>query len=121
MKNTKSGDIIPSSGFVFELVMRIKLIWRLMGDKRVNVFLKILPVLSVIYLINPIDFPTPLDDAAVLGIGFTLFVTLCPQDVVDEHLANLRNGLPADNKHTEERDIVDSTFEDVSETEWQEE
>ena len=83
--------IIPSSGgFLHELALRIKLILRLMGDKRVNFFVKLLPIFSLLYIVNPIDIPGPLDDAAVVGLGMYLFFELCPPDVVQEHLDELR-------------------------------
>ncbi len=113
MSKTNSGDIIPSSGFVSELVLRIKLIWRLLMDKRVNFFLKLLPAFSVLYLINPIDLPTPLDDAAIVGLGFTLFVSLCPHDIVQEHMAALRKGLPANTEKPANADIIEGKFESV--------
>jgi hypothetical protein len=51
----------------------VKLIWRLMGDKRINFLLKLLPVAAVIYLVSPIDLipdPVPilgyLDDLVLI-------------------------------------------------------
>jgi uncharacterized membrane protein YkvA (DUF1232 family) len=115
MTYSNPGDLIPSSGFITELVLRIKLIWRLMMDKRVNLFLKALPVFSVIYLINPIDLPTPLDDAAIIGLGFTLFIALCPQYIVQEHLNNLRQELPKHPKKTAAPDIIEGKCEPIPE------
>lgn len=104
-----SNKMVPSGSFLHELALRIKLILRLMGDKRVNPFVKIIPVASLVYLINPIDIPTPIDDAAVLGLGMYLFMELCPQDVVAEHMRNLRNikTQTAEN----EPEVVDGEFE----------
>ncbi len=84
-----------NSGFFQDLILRLKLIWRLMADRRVNFLLKILPVASLIYLIWPIDaISLPvigvLDDAAVLWLGSTLFINLCPEEVVREHLNALQ-------------------------------
>jgi uncharacterized membrane protein YkvA (DUF1232 family) len=83
-----------NTGFFQDLIQRIKLIGRLMGDKRVNFFLKILPVAAVVYLVSPVDLVPglalpvigALDDAAILWLGTTLFVSLCPEQVVDEHM-----------------------------------
>ncbi|MCX6037094.1 MAG: YkvA family protein [Chloroflexi bacterium] len=82
-----------NSGFFQDLVLRIKLILRLIGDRRVNFLLKLLPIAAAIYVISPVDlipgavFPVigALDDAVVIWLGTTLFVTLCPDDVVQEH------------------------------------
>jgi uncharacterized membrane protein YkvA (DUF1232 family) len=88
-------DIIhnQNSGFFQDLITRLKLILRLMGDKRINIFLKILPIAAAIYVISPVDllpgavFPVigALDDAVVFWLGTTLFVALCPDDIVQEH------------------------------------
>ncbi len=104
--------IVPSGGFLHELALQIKLILRLIGDKRVNPFVKIIPVVSVLYLINPVDLPTPIDDAAVLGLGMYLFIELCPQDVVAEHLKNLRNiNVIESDSIPDQEVVVDADFE----------
>jgi uncharacterized membrane protein YkvA (DUF1232 family) len=97
-------DILSNqnSGFFQDMLLRVKLIIRLMGDRRVNFFLKLLPVGALIYLVSPIDLipgavlPVigALDDAAVLWLGATLFVALCPDEVVQEHMNALHKVVP---------------------------
>jgi uncharacterized membrane protein YkvA (DUF1232 family) len=85
-------------GFFQDLLLRIKLILRLIGDRRINVLLKILPVIGLIYLISPIDLIPEialpvvgyLDDALVIWLCTTLFVELCPDQVVQEHMNALQ-------------------------------
>jgi uncharacterized membrane protein YkvA (DUF1232 family) len=94
-------DVIKNqnSGFFQDLVIRIKLILRLIGDPRVNFFVKLLPIAAAIYVISPVDllpgavFPVigALDDAAVIWLGTTLFVSLCPDEIVQEHTNALHN------------------------------
>jgi uncharacterized membrane protein YkvA (DUF1232 family) len=103
----------PQGGMLRDIVTRLKLIGRLMGDRRINFFLKFLPLASVAYLIWPIDaIALPiigvLDDAAVLWIGSTLFVELCPPDVVQEHMNEL-----ASNLDDSSGDVVDAEATDV--------
>ena len=102
MTQRKSGKmVVPQGGMMRDFVKRLKLIARLMGDHRVNIFLKFLPVASVAYLIFPFDlvpgiaFPIvgALDDAAILWIGSNLFVELCPPNVVKEHMQELESNL----------------------------
>jgi uncharacterized membrane protein YkvA (DUF1232 family) len=105
-------DIIQNqnSGFFQDLILRVKLILRLIGDKRINFFLKLLPIAAAIYVISPVDllpgavFPVigALDDAAVIWLGTTLFVSLCPDDIVQEHNNDLQK-------------VVTSTWRDASE------
>lgn len=107
---------VPQGGVIRDFVLRLKLIGRLMGDKRVNFFLKLLPLASVAYLFWPLDVVPAialpvigvLDDAAILWIGSTLFVELCPPSVVREHMQALRSNLD------EVDDVVDAEATDVN-------
>jgi len=108
--------IVPSQGGPMRaLVQRLKLIGRLMADSRVNIFLKLLPLASLGYLILPADlipvvpFLSALDDAAILWVGSTLFVELCPDDVVKEHMRALESNL--DNSSSDE--VVDAEATDM--------
>ncbi len=108
MKDKRGLITSQNSGFFQDLIRHIKLIFRLLGDKRVNFFLKILPVAAVIYLVAPVDLVPglvlpmvgALDDAAILWLGTSLFISLCPDDVVREHMGALEK-------------VVDSGWEDA--------
>lgn len=97
MADKKPKDImIPQSGGMLrDLVLRLKLIVRLMGDRRVSPFLKLLPVASLVYLIYPFDLisvipgVSALDDMALVSLGAYLFLEFCPTDVVQEHMKKL--------------------------------
>lgn len=88
-KDTRPAQL-PSGGIFGEAAMRVKLVLRLMADRRVSLFLKAIPALSVVYLFFPDILIGPFDDMAVIGIASTLFVELCPFDVVEEHMRKLR-------------------------------
>lgn len=106
----------PQGGLVKSFVKQLKLIGRLMGDSRVSVFVKLLPLAALGYLISPVDlapgvvFPVigALDDAAIMWIGSTLFVQLCPDDVVKEHMEEL------DMVTGDSDDVVDAESSDVN-------
>ena len=89
----------------------VRLVARLIGDKRVNIFLKLLPVFSLAYLINPMDAFIPvIDDALVMGIGTSLFIEFCPPDVVEEHRRNLE-GLESQGEAAKESSqVINSIF-----------
>lgn len=107
----------PQGGMLRDLVARLKLIARLMGDRRVNIFLKLLPLASLAYLISPVDlapgvaFPIigALDDVGILWIGTTLFVELCPPKVVQEHMNELASNIEDDSSG----EVVDAESTDV--------
>ena len=117
-----------NSGFFQDLVMRIKLVLRLMSDRRVNFFLKLLPIASLVYLVSPVDLAPglalpiigALDDAAVLWIGLSLFMSLCPDEVVQEHLNALQNVIPGtwhETPEESESEIIEVEPRDVPEGE----
>jgi uncharacterized membrane protein YkvA (DUF1232 family) len=75
----------PEEGIFNDLALRMKLILRLMADRRVNPLLKLLPIGSVLYMLIPDLLPGPVDDAVVVSMGFYLFPELCPPHIVQEH------------------------------------
>lgn len=101
MAERKRKDIVipPKGGTVHELIMRLKLIVRLMGDNRVSPFLKLLPIASLVYLVSPVDLimgipgVSALDDMAVVSLGAYLFIEFCPPDVVQEHMKKLTSNV----------------------------
>jgi uncharacterized membrane protein YkvA (DUF1232 family) len=108
---TVDGNILK------DLILRARLIMRLMNDSRVNGLVKLLPLGSLAYLIFPIDLiPGGLmtvigaaDDVAVMWFGFTLFLELCPAEVVEEHLVQLTGKITP----TPEGDIVEGEITEV--------
>lgn len=98
-------------GFFNELYHNLRLIIRLVRDGRVNFFFKLLPIGALLYWVIPFDlFPiNPLDDALVIWLGFSLFLNLCPADVVEEHRAELRGT----SKGTSSPEVVDGSYKDL--------
>ncbi len=99
-----------NKGFLGEMVLQVRLIMRLMQDRRVNPFLKILPFAGIIYLIAPDLMIGPIDDTAVLFLGSYIFLELCPQHVVQEHLRALRG---ESEPGKEDHDVVDAEYHDL--------
>jgi uncharacterized membrane protein YkvA (DUF1232 family) len=106
----------PQGGVMRDLVNRLKLIFRLIGDKRVNLFVKLIPLGTLIYMVSPIDaISIPvigvLDDAAVIWLTSYLFVELCPPDVVQEHMKQLTSNMDMVDGN---EDVVDGESTDVT-------
>ena len=80
-----------TSSFFSTIADEIRLVLRLMADRRVNPFLKVLPIGTVIYFFIPDLILGPIDDALIVGIGTYLFIELCPPHIVEEHREALRN------------------------------
>ena len=86
-------------GFLQETWEQARLVWRLMLDRDVPIYLKALPVGALVYLISPLDlmpdfiFPPivgQLDDFTALLAAGKLFIELSPKHVVERHLAEIR-------------------------------
>jgi hypothetical protein len=105
-QNQNRGIIQRSGGFFQDLTNRFRLIGRLLMDSRVSPLLKVLPVGTLIYLVSPVDLLSlnPVDDAFIVWAGTTLFVELCPPQIVDEHLRILNRVVPG-----QWQDIASST------------
>ena len=117
MQDNKQKNLsVPSGGALRDLVMRLKLIVRLMGDRRVSPFLKLLPIASLVYLISPVDLVmgipgvSALDDMAIVSLGAYMFIEFCPTDVVQEHMKMLTSNTSAPG----EDDVVDGQAVDVT-------
>ena len=86
MSDPSPKKITPrDSGFFDNLTLQIKLILRLLGDRRVNPLLKLLPIGALIYMVVPDIAFGPIDDALAIWLGSALFIELCPQEIVKEH------------------------------------
>jgi len=84
------------AGFLSDIIKNLKLTWRLLRDSRVPIWQKLIPPATLLYVISPIDFVPDailglgqLDDVSVVLLGIWGFIQLCPQDVVQEHLAEI--------------------------------
>jgi hypothetical protein len=84
----------PSRGFFRQTALQIKLVWRLMRDRRVSPLLKLLPIATVVYVFVPDILPGPIDDTAIVLGGLWLFIELCPDEVVAEHMRDLNAVIP---------------------------
>lgn len=104
----------------------VRLSWRLARDARVAPLLKlIVPIVVALYVVSPIDLIPDfllglgqMDDLGVLGVALVLAVRLLPRlapdDILDEHLADL--GLrptadhPGSNPMAAHEHVMDTTF-----------
>ena len=117
--SAKKHPMIPSErvGFFQNLTLQIKLILRLMADRRVNPLLKLLPIGTIVYFFIPDLVPGPIDDAMIIWLGAYLFVELCPPQIVQEHRQKLAQEIPGtwedvkeDNPVQNEENIIDAEY-----------
>ncbi len=121
MTDKKPSNLIVAQqgGVVRNVINQLKLIFRLMGDKRVSALAKLIPIGAFAYLLFPADLAPNialpvigvLDDAAILWLGSYVFTELCPPDVVAEHMKALSSNMNTDAAQDE---VVDAETTDVS-------
>ena len=90
------------------------LVWRLLFDKRVSIFIRALVPLALLYIISPFDLIKAripvlgrFDDLIVIGLALLFLIKLAPKSVVDEHMGVIpKSNRPEDNDPDK---VVDGT------------
>jgi len=107
--SSQEGRLSMLTGFVKQL----RLVWLLLKDKQVPAWSKSVIPVSLLYLISPIDFMPDvilglgqLDDLGVVLLGMTLFVKLCPPEIVAKYLHELEYGTD----FYDDDETVDTTY-----------
>lgn len=98
MPNDKRPAIYDENlNFFRNLILQARLVWLLMLDPRVPLWMKGVPVGAVGYAFLPTDIIPDfipilgqLDDLAVILLGMRLFIEMAPAGVVAEHMAALK-------------------------------
>jgi len=124
MNKKPSQSLVPAQGGVLkDLTLRAKLMLRLMGDKRVSLWLKLIPLGALVYFISPVDLIPgavvpgigALDDMAILWLGYYTFLELCPPAVVKELAKNIiSNSAIVEEVKEDEGEVVDGEATDVT-------
>ena len=120
-KKTSDITVTQQGGVVRNLMNQLKLIFRLMGDKRVIFLAKVVPLGVFAYLLMPADIAPNVvlpvigmvDDAAILWLGTYIFTELCPPEVVDEHMKALAGNMKPNDVNND--DVVDGETSEVKE------
>ena len=122
MADKKSSEIIvpQQGGVVRNMVNQLKLIFRLLGDRRVSILAKFVPLGAFAYLLMPADLAPNVvlpvigmvDDAAILWLGTYIFTELCPPEVVSEHMKALAGNM---DPNSDDDDVVDAETTEVKE------
>ena len=88
----RSNELSTLLGWLKEFFGQFRLAWELLWDGRVPIITKVVPLLTMIYLLSPVDFIPDLalglgqlDDLAIFLIGLRLFIDICPPELVSEY------------------------------------
>ena len=101
------------------LFRELGLAWKLFLDEQVPTWTKAVPLLSLVYLIWPIDLISDpilglgqLDDLVILLLGLKLFISLCPEEIVQKY----RQGQATSSPPAKE-EIVETSYRVLDEQE----
>jgi uncharacterized membrane protein YkvA (DUF1232 family) len=101
-------------GWLREFLSQFELAWKLLWDRRVSFFTKLVPLSLLGYLLMPFDLiPDALlglgqvDDLVVILVGLRMFISLCPPDVVADLQGLEVEGREGDDWQQPVQEIVD--------------
>lgn len=114
-KKQSSTEKLKDVGFLGELWQQVRLVFYLIKDRDVPIYLKVLPFVGILYTLFPIDIITDvvpvlgqLDDLTVLLIGAKVFIEMAPPQVVARYVDQMRGQAAAT--------IVEGMASDVDDT-----
>lgn len=109
----QTPDVKRTAGFLSGIIAQARLVWRLLTDRDVPTWVKLIPPLALLYLIFPIDLvPDPvlglgqLDDLAIILLGLKLFIEMSPRSVVQRHRDDIAGSMPPE----PEGEVVDASY-----------
>lgn len=119
MSQERKPVITPDQvGVVTRLVNTLRLVWRLLTDARIPGLTKLIVPAALVYVLFPIDVVPDLilglgqlDDLGVIALAATLFIELCPQDVVQEHRRAL--AASASRRNAPDENVIDGSYREV--------
>ena len=101
-----------------------RLVFRLVLDRRVPLWLKLVLPAALVYLAVPIDvlpdiIPVAgrIDDVLVIVGALVVFLGMAPRDVVMEHIRSARTGTGPEPDRKSDENVIEGTYRLVDEDE----
>lgn len=81
-------------GWLREFFNQFGLAWQLLWDEHIPLSTKVIPFLTLLYVISPVDLIPgtvmpglgQVDDLVILLLGLRMFISLCPPEVVSKYM-----------------------------------
>jgi uncharacterized membrane protein YkvA (DUF1232 family) len=123
---------VKDPGFWKEIWEQVRLVWLLLRDNEVPIYLKLLPLAAIIYVIFPADLIPDilplfgqLDDVTAILVGAKMFIEMSPQDIVNRHIRAMRmqydsanlDGVTPSDKEIDASIVIEGEFEHIEDKE----
>jgi uncharacterized membrane protein YkvA (DUF1232 family) len=117
---------VKDPGFWKEIWEQVRLVWLLLRDNEVPIYLKLLPLAAIIYVIFPADLIPDilplfgqLDDVTAILVGAKMFIEMAPQEIVNRHIRAMRmqfdsanlDGVDPSDKEIDASIVIEGDFE----------
>ena len=101
-------------GLIERIGLELQILPRLFVDRRMPLWLKLVPAAGAAFLVNPVDFPGLLDDIIVVIITVFIFYEFSPKGLMEEHRQVVQNQIEAEWREasTQEEKIIDGQFQE---------
>ena len=118
--NKKTSGEVKDIGFWGEVWQQIRLVFYLIKDRDVPIYLKALPFLGVAYMLFPIDIIADfvpvlgqLDDLTLLLIGAKVFIEMAPPQVVARYMDQMKTARTATIIEGEMSDAAENVTKEI--------
>jgi len=118
--NKQTGGEVKDIGFWGEVWQQIRLVFYLIKDRDVPLYLKAVPFLGVAYMLFPIDIIADfvpvlgqLDDLTLLLIGAKVFIEMAPPQVVARYMDQMKTARTATIIEGEMSDAAENTTKEI--------
>src|SRR5690606_197061 len=116
----RAGD----PGFWKEIWYQVRLVFALIRDPEVPIYLKLLPAAAILYVLFPLDFAPDfypvlgqLDDLTVMLVGAKVFIEMAPPHVVARQLDRIQHAEVKEEEELRDSIIIDAEHEMVDKAE----
>lgn len=110
-----AGEPHRRESLVDRIGIEIQVIEKLFLDRRMPFWLKLVPLLGLAFVVNPVDLPTMWDDLIVLILSLVVFYEFAPRGLAEEKRREIRNTIDAEWREAsaKKEKVIDAEFKPV--------
>jgi len=110
-----AGEPRRRESLIDRLGIEIQVIEKLYLDRRMPLWLKLVPLLGLAFVVNPVDFPTAWDDLIVLFLSMVVYIEFAPRGLAEEKRREIRSTIDAEWREAsaKKEKVIDGEFKPV--------